>query len=127
MDYYSPFWGPESISIVIQPQRALTCQSSKIAVLADSGPFQSITDRFGVPECFPRLTNLGVRLRVGRQHSWFLSILDRFVDYYSHFWGPKAISMIVEPYGALTCRSSTIAVLADSGPFRALLLTVLES
>ena len=37
------------------------------------------------------------------------------------------ISTIDKPYGALTCRSSTIAVLADSGPFGALLLTVLGS
>jgi hypothetical protein len=39
-----------------------------------------------------------------------LSILTRFVDYYSPFWGPKAISMVVEPQGALTYRSSTITV-----------------
>ena len=38
-----------------------------------------------------------VRLSVGHQHSWFLSILARFMDYYSHFWGPKAIFMDVEP------------------------------
>ena len=44
------------------------------------------------------------------------------MDYYSPFWGPKAISIIVELQGALTCRSSTITVLADSGPFLALLL-----
>ena len=31
--------------------------------------------------------------------------------------------MIDEPQGALTCRSSTLAVLADSGPFHGLLLT----
>ena len=37
------------------------------------------------------------------------------------------ISTIDEPWGALTCRSSTLAVLADSGPFRGLLLTVLGS
>ena len=30
--------------------------------------------------------------------------------------------MVVEPQGALTCRSSTIAVWADFGPFLALLL-----
>ena len=35
--------------------------------------------------------------------------------------------MVVELQGALTCQSSTIAVLADSGPFRELLLTVLGS
>ena len=32
--------------------------------------------------------------------------------------------MVTEPRGALTCRSLTLAVLADSGPFRGLLLTV---
>ena len=34
----------------------------------------------------PRLTNPGVRLRVGHQHSRFLSILTRFVDYNSPIW-----------------------------------------
>ena len=54
-----------------------------------------------------------------------LSILTRFMDYYSPFWGPKEISIVVEPQGAITCRSSTLTDLADSGPFRGLLLTVL--
>ena len=71
--------------------------------------------------------NPGERLRVGHQHSQFLSILARFVDYYSLFWGPEVISMLVEKQGALTCWSSTLTVLADSGPFRGLLLTVLGS
>ena len=35
--------------------------------------------------------------------------------------------MVVEPQGVLTCWSSTLAVLADSGPFHGLLLTVLGS
>ena len=69
--------------------------------------------------------NPGVRLRVGHQHSWFLLILTRFVDYYSTFWGHKVISMLVELQGALMCRSSTLIVVADSGLFRGLLLTVL--
>ena len=47
------------------------------------------------------------------------------MDYYSLFWGPGVISMSNEPWGAFTCRSSTLAVLADSDPFRGLLLTVL--
>ena len=68
-----------------------------------------------------------MRLRDGHQHLRFLSILTRFVDYYSPFWGPKVISILVEPQGALMCRSSTLIVLADSGPFRGLLLTVLGS
>src|SRR4051812_49988944 len=39
---------------------------------------------------------------------------------YSLFWGPGVISTINEPRGAFTCRSSTLAVLADSGPFHGL-------
>ena len=71
--------------------------------------------------------NPGVRLRVGHQHSKFWPILTRFVDYYSPFRGPGVISTIDEPRGVLTCRSSTLAVLADSGPFRGLLLTIFGS
>ena len=91
-----------------------------------------------------------MRLRVGHQHSQFWPILARFVDYnsrfwgpevistideprarlrvghkYSLFWGPGVISMIIEYWGAFTVRSSTLTVLADSDPFRGLLLTVL--
>ena len=71
--------------------------------------------------------NPGVRLRFGHQHLRFWPILTRFVDYYSPVLGPKAIYIVVEPIGALTYRSSTLTVLADSGPFRGLLLTVLGS
>ena len=68
-----------------------------------------------------------VRLRVGLPHSQFWPILTRFMDYYSPFWGPKMISILVEPQGALTCLSSTLTVLANSGLFHGLLLTVLGS
>ena len=61
----------------------------------------------------------------GHQHSRFWPILTRLVDNYSPVLGPKAISIVVEPQGALTCRSSTLIVLADSGLFRGLLLIVL--
>ena len=44
------------------------------------------------------------------------------MDYYSPIWGPAAISVVFEPQGALTCRPSTVVVLADSGPFLGLLL-----
>ena len=71
--------------------------------------------------------NPGVRLRVGHQHSQFWPILACFLDYYSPFWGPEAISIVVEPQGVLTYWPSTLAVLADSGPFHGLLLTVLAS
>ena len=45
------------------------------------------------------------------------------MDYYSLFRGPGVISTINEPWGAFTFRSSTLTVLADSEPFRGLLLT----
>ena len=57
-----------------------------------------------------------MHLRVRRQHSQLWPILTRFVDYYSPFWGPEVISIVVEPQGALTCWSSTLTILADSGP-----------
>ena len=44
------------------------------------------------------------------------------MDYYSLFWAPGVISTINEPRGAFTCRSSTLTVLANSGPFLGLLL-----
>ena len=66
-----------------------------------------------------------MRLRVGHQHWQFWPILAHFLDYYSPFWGPEAISIVIEPEGALMCRSSTLAVLADSSPFHGLLLTIL--
>ena len=65
-----------------------------------------------------------VRLRVGHQHSQFWPSLARFVDYYSLFWGLGVSATIDEPQGVLTCRSSTVVVLPDFGPFRGLLLTV---
>ena len=116
-----------------------------------SGPnlarFVDYYSPFAGPERFPQLTIPEVRLRVGHQHSLFWSILTRFIyyyslfwgpkaismiwvvssTYYSPFWGPKAISMIDDPRGAFTCRSSTLAVLADYGPFLGLLVTVLGS
>ena len=66
-----------------------------------------------------------VRLPVGHQHSQFWPVLARFMDYYSQFWGPVVISTINELRDAFTCRSLTLTVSADSGPFRGLLLTVL--
>ena len=63
----------------------------------------------------------------GHQQSQFLPILARFMDYYSLFWVLGVITTINKPWDAITCRSSTLAVLADSGPFHELLLTVLGS
>src|SRR5215216_1778614 len=105
MDYYLPFWGPKAISTVVEPQGALTCRSSTIVVLADSGPFLGLLLSYGVPERFPQLRNTGVRLRVGHEHSQFWPILARFVDYHSLFWGPGVISTLDEHRRAFTCRS----------------------
>ena len=119
------------ISTTNEPQGALTGRSLILAVLADSGPFHglllTILAGFGVPERFSRLTIPMMCLHVGHQHSQFWSILARFMDYYLLFWGLGVISTIDEPQGTLTCRSSTLAFLADSGPFCGLLITVLGS
>ena len=64
-----------------------------------------------------------VRLRVGHQHSWYLSILTHFMDYYTPFCGPKAISGVVKPQSVLTCWLLRLVVWADSGPFLGLLLS----
>ena len=95
------------------------------------GEFWSVswttTHHLWVLERFPRLTIPGVRLSVRRQHRWFWPILSCFVDYYSPSWGPEAISIVFELQGVLTCRSLTLAVFDDSGPFHGLLLIVLVS
>ena len=127
MDYYSPFSGPKAISMVVELQGALTCPSSTITVWADSGPFLGLLLYFGVSESFPRLMNPWVRLCVRHQHPQFWPILTCFADYYSPFWGPVAISIVVEPQDVLMCWSLRLAVWADSSPFRGLLLTVLGS
>ena len=46
------------------------------------------------------------------------------MDYYSPFWGPKAISMVVKPQGALTSRSAALADWVDFGPFLGQLLSI---
>ena len=120
-------WGPKPISMIVEPQGPLTCRSSTLAVFVDADPFHGLLLSFGVQKRFPLLSNPGVHLLVSHQHTQLWPILVRLVDYYSPFWGPKAISIVVEPQGALTCRSSTLAVLADSGPFLGLLFTVLGS
>ena len=84
------------------------------------------------PFCSPKAISMlvepqDVRLHVGHHHSQFWSILPRFVDYYTLFWGPGVISTINKPRDVFKCRSSTVIVFADSGPFHGLLLTYLGS
>ena len=87
----------------------------------------TITHCFGVPELLARLTNPETHLCVGHQHWQFWPILARFMDYYSLFWGPRVISTINKSWDAFTFLSSTLPVLADSGLFHGVLLTVLGS
>ena len=127
VDYYSLFSGPEVISIVVEPQDVLTCWSSTLAVLADSGPFHGLlltvlgsqSDFHGcrIPRCAYMLVINNHSLGRFWPVSWTTTL----------FWGLRVISMIDEPQGAFTCRSSTLTYLAESCPFRALLLNVLET
>ena len=50
MDYYSPFWGPEAIFIVVEPQGALTCRSSTLAVFGQFCPFSWTITQFWGPK-----------------------------------------------------------------------------
>ena len=127
VEYYSLFSGPGAISIVVEPQGALTCQSSKIIVLADFGPFHALLLTALRPGVISTIEEPWGALTCRSSTLAILSILTRFMQNYAPFWGPKVISMVVDPQGVLTCRSSTLAVLADSGPFHGLLLTVLGS
>ena len=70
--------------------------------------------------------NPGVRLCVGHQHWQFWPILAHFMDYYSLFWGPGVISTINEHRVRLRVVINT-RILANSGPFHGLLLTILGS
>ena len=102
--------------MIDDPRVVFTCRSSTLAVFVDLARFMDYYSPFwGQPR---------VRLRVGHQHSQFLSILVYFVHYYSAFWGPRTIFMIDEPRVVFTCPSSALTVLANSGPFHGLLLTV---
>ena len=74
MAYYSLFWGPKEISMVVEPQGVLTRWSSTLAVLADSGPFLRLLIFFGVSESFPHkrtpgLSSLIVEITPGPQDS----------------------------------------------------------
>ena len=127
MDYYSPFWGPRAISTIDDHRGAFTCPSSTVAILADSGPFCGLLLTIWGPKAISMVVETKMCLYVGRQDSQFGPILARFLVYYSLFWGPGVISTIDEPQGAFAGRSSTLIVLADSGPFPRLLLTILGS
>ena len=127
MDYYSQFWGPGVISTINEPRGAFSCRSSALVVFVDSDPFCGLlltvlgsqSDFHGcrTPRC--------AYVLVVKTHS-----LGRFwpVSWtITQFRGSEVISRIDEIRGVFKCRSSTLTILANSGPFRGLLLTVLGS
>src|SRR3954462_2641404 len=121
VDYLLTFWDPGVISTINEPRGASTCRSSTLAVLADDGLFRGLFTHFLGPwSDFHDLRTPGcVYVSVINTRSfgrcWPVSW-----TIYSLFWGRVVISTINEPRGAFTCRSSTLAVLADSGPLRGL-------
>ena len=88
LDYYSPFWGPEAISIVVEPQDAYVSVINTHSFGRLWPISWTITHHLGAPKRFPWLLNPKVRLRVGHQQSQ-LPILARFLDYYSVL-GPQS-------------------------------------
>ena len=58
MDYYSQFWGPEAISIVVELQGVLTCWSSTLTVLVDSGRFMDYYSPCWGPEAISMVVEL---------------------------------------------------------------------
>ena len=113
------------ISTIDEPRGASTCRSSTLAVFVDSDPFHGLlltvlgsqSDFHGcrTPRCAYVLAVKTRCLGLFWPVSWIITHL---------FVGLEQISIVVEPQGALTCRSSTLAVLADSGPFHGLPLTI---
>ena len=122
----SLFWGPGVISTINEPRGPFMRRSSTLTVLADFGPFLRLL-----------LTILGSRSDFHDERTpgcIYMSVINthNFGQFWPVSWttqirGPEVIFMINKLRGAFTCRSSTLALLADSVPFRGLLLSVLGS
>ena len=114
--YCSPFWCPRAISTVDKPRGAITVQSLRLRVLADSalfcGQFHIV---LGSQNNFWSWSSIVAFLvDSGPVHVQLFTILRS----QSNFMGD-------EPWGALIAKSPTLTVLADSCPFYGLLLIVL--
>ena len=87
MDYYSPFWGPKAISIVVEPNLCLRVgrQDSQFGqILARFLDYYSV---LGSRSDFHDRRTM-VCLCVRHQHLQFWPILARLMDYYSLISGP---------------------------------------
>ena len=88
MDYYSPFWGPGVISLVVELQDVHMCRLSTLTDLADSGPFHGLL----LTVWGPGVISIVVEPQgayMGRSST--LTVLadsGPFLDYYSLFWRP---------------------------------------
>ena len=108
--YDSSFWCPRAISTIDKPRCACTCRSSTFANFVESDPFHGQLLTVLGSKAISIVVEPQGALRVFQQHWQSWPIQARLVDYYSMFWGPRVIYTIDEPRGALTCRSSTIAL-----------------
>jgi hypothetical protein len=109
--------------MIDESRGAFMYRSSIIVGLSDSGLFHRLlltvlgsqSDFHGcrTPRCGYVLVVKTRSLGRFRPVSWTIT----------QFWGPKVISMVVEPQGVVTCWSSRLAVWADLGPFLGLLLS----
>ena len=125
MHYYSAFWRPRGISTIDEPRGAFMCLSSTLTVLANSDMFRglllTVLGSLSDFHCcrIPRCAYMSVINNHSLGRFWPVSWTTTL------FWGLRVISMIDEPQGAFTCRSSTLTYSVDSSPFCALLLSVL--
>ena len=122
------FWSPGVMYTSNEPCGAFTCRSSTLAVLVDSDPFRGLLltvlgSQIDIHGC---LTTRCAYVSVINTHS-FGRFWPVSWTIYSLFWGPGVISTSNEPWGAFMCRSSTLTLFADSGPFHGQLLTVFVS
>ena len=121
------FWGPEVISTINKPHGAFKCRSSTLVVFIDSGPFHGLLLIFlGSQSDFhgcrtPRCAYVSVVNNRSFGRFWPVSLTI------TQCWAHVVISTTDEHRGEFTCRSSTLTILADSGTFCALLLTVVGS
>ena len=127
VDYYSPFSGPTAICTINEPRCAFTCRLSTLVVFVDSNPFHGLLltvllSQRDFHHCrTPRCSYVLVVKTCSVGRFWPVSwIITRY-------WGPKVTCTIDELRIAFTSRSSTLTILAGSGPFHALLLGVLGS
>ena len=148
MDYYSPFWGPKTLSMVVEPQGVLcvrrqysqfwpilTCFVDYYSPFWGPEAISIVFEPQGVLTCWS--STLAVLDYSGPFHGLLLTVYMSVIKNHSLgrfwpvswtialLWGVGVISTINEPRGAFTCRSSTLTYSADSSPFCALSLSVL--